>query len=160
MKVVKIIMVLGIVFCLGIQIGYAQESSKKEEIVKAVNWGLEVLETKGKAGFDDIKNFRFGNGEGYLLVLDMNGIMLYHPVLPQLIGNDMTTNQDADGKYFDAEMKAHYVKGESGWEAYQWLNKKSGKIEPKCSYYKPGTMDGNKIVVVGGLYGITADECK
>jgi signal transduction histidine kinase len=160
MRKVKTFLALLVAVCFISSAAFSAELSKRDEIIRAVNYGIQVVETKGKAGFDELKNYRFAGGEGYILVSDYKGIMLFHPVLPQLVGKDMTTIQDSKGKYFHAEMKSKYEKSGSGWTSYWWPNPKTKNIELKCTYYKKATMEGKPVIVEAGLYGISESECR
>jgi len=160
MKMIRTCLALAAAISLFTSAVYSAESSKRDQIINAVNYGVKIIETKGRSGFDDLKTYRFSGGEGYLLISDIKGIMLFHPALPEMLGKDMSTIQDTKGKYFFAEMKSKYEKDGSGWTSYWWPNPKTKNVEHKCTYFKTATMDGKKVVVMGGLYGISEAECK
>jgi hypothetical protein len=133
--------------------------NKKKELTDAVDYGVKVLETKGKAGLDELKPYRFAGGEGYLYVTDMDSIVIMHPVAKELVGKNCTAIKDAKGKYFGAEMKSKAEKDGAGWTSYWWPNAKNNNTpEQKCSYFRAAKMGGQKVVVYGALYGV--DECK
>jgi hypothetical protein len=134
---------------------YAAADPKKE-LIDAVSYGVKVLETKGKAGFDELKAYRFADGSGYLYLTNIDFIVVMHPVAPELLNKDCTAIKDAAGKYFGAEMKGKALKYGQGWTTYSWPNKaKNNTPEPKCSHYKVATLpDGSKIVVYAALFGV------
>jgi signal transduction histidine kinase len=137
------------------------EESRKKMLMDAVDHGVKTLETKGKAGMDELKTYRFADGEGYIYILSMDWVMIMHPVAPELVNKDTTTTKDAKGKYFGAEMKGKAIKYGSGWTSYWWPNPKTNNTpELKCSYYRVTSMDGRKVIVAAGLFGVSETECK
>jgi len=84
----------------------------------------------------------------------MNGINVMHPI-QKLEGKDMSMLQGAKGEFFGAEMKARAEKDGAGWVSYTWENPKTKKVEVKCTYIKTATMDGVKVFVGSGIFGIT-----
>lgn len=128
----------------------------KKELIDAVSYGVKVLETKGKAGFDELKAYRFADGAGYLYLTNMDFIVVMHPVAPELLNKDCTAIKDAAGKFFGAEMKGKALKYGEGWTTYSWPNKAKGNApEPKCSHFKVAKLpDGSKFVVYAALFGV------
>jgi signal transduction histidine kinase len=131
-------------------------SDPKKELIEAVDHSVKVLETKGKAGMDELKSYRFANGEGYVYITNMEFIVIMHPVAPELVNKDCTTIKDAKGKYFGAEMKGKALKYGEGWTTYSWPNKAKGNApEAKCSHYKIAKLpDGSKLIVYAALFGV------
>jgi len=149
MKTVLILCVM-IAFCIP-----AFAKDRRTELIDAVDFAVKTLETKGNAGLAELKMYRFSNGEGYVYVGDTNGYILMHPVAPELLGKDCTAIKDAKGKFFGAEMVAKATKQGSGWTSYWWPNAKKNNIpELKCAFYRVTTMDGKKVIVYAGLYGV------
>ena len=124
------------------------------------NYGVKVIENKGKAALDELKSYRFGDGTGYVYVTDMSAVVLMHPVAPELVGKDCTAIKDAAGKYFGAEMKHKAHKTGSGWASYLWPNPaKNKQPELKCSYFKSANMGGTKVIVYAADFGISEAGC-
>jgi signal transduction histidine kinase len=137
---------------------FAAENRKKE-MTDAVNTAAKILETKGKAGMEELKSFRFAGGEGYVYLTNMDFIVIMHPVAKELVGKDCTAIRDTKGKYFGAEMKSKVLKDGSGWTSYWWPNaKKNNTPELKCSYFRTATMDGQKVAVYAALFDV--GECQ
>lgn len=134
-------------------------SCTKADLIKAVNHAADLINTKGKAALPELKKFRFCGEEGYVFVVQMNGMNVMHPI-QKLEGKDMSMLQGAKGEFFGAEMKAKAEKDGVGWIAYTWENQETKKIETKCSYIKTATMDGVKVFVGAGIFGIPASDCK
>jgi signal transduction histidine kinase len=131
-------------------------SDPRKELIEAVDHAVKVLETKGKAGFDELKAYRFAEGSGYVYLTNMDFIVVMHPVAPELVNKDCTAIKDAAGKYFGAEMKAKALKSGEGWTTYSWPNKAKGNApESKCSHYKVAKLpDGSKFIVYAALFGV------
>jgi len=132
----------------------------KKELIDAVDHGVRVLEAKGKAGMDELKSYRFANGEGYVYITNMDAVVIMHPVSSELMNKDCTTIKDAKGKFFGAEMKGKALKNGEGWTTYSWPNKAKGNaIEVKCSHYKVAKLpDGSKVIVYAALSGVGSCE--
>lgn len=160
MELKKMIVVCLVILAFSATTAFADESRKKE-LTDAVNQAAKVLESKGKAGLDELKPFRFAGGEGYVYVTDMNAVVIMHPVAPELLNKDCTAIKDAKGKFFGAEMKSKAEKSGTGWTSYWWPNpKKNNTPELKCSYFKTANMGGQKVIVYAALFGISEGECQ
>ena len=82
-----------------------------------------------------IKSFRYEEVE-YFWVNDLDGIMLMHPIKPELDGTNVLGIQDPDGKYLFQEMlDVAKVNGE-GNVHYQWPKPGSEAPQPKISFVK------------------------
>lgn len=78
---------------------------------------------------------RFGQ-DNYFWINDFDGVMLMHPLLPQLKGKSLLEDQDEQGKYYMREMlEAARSKGE-GYVEYIWPKPGSLEPAPKISYVK------------------------
>jgi methyl-accepting chemotaxis protein len=82
-----------------------------------------------------VKSVRYGNS-GYFWINDSKGIMIMHPVLPELNGKNLYDMEDAAGKKF---MKAfvHVVNSyNEGFVKYKWPKPDTQKVEDKISFVK------------------------
>jgi signal transduction histidine kinase len=139
---------------------FADDAAKRKVLTDGVDYGVKLIESKGKAALDELKAYRFGDGKGYVYVTDMNAVVLMHPVAPELLNKDCTAIKDAAGKYFGAEMKHKAIKNGSGWTSYMWPNPaKNKQPEPKCSYFKSANMGGTKVIVYAADFGISETGC-
>lgn len=141
-------------------VGKVSAACTKEEVVKAVNHAVGLLEGKGKAAFAELDKFRFCGEEGYVFIYDMKAVCLFHPISSKLVGKDQTMIQDAKGKYLVAEMLNKAKSPGYGWVPYHWLNPKTNTVDPKCTYVKKCKMDGQDVFVAAGVYGIAELDCK
>lgn len=159
MKLGRVILGIIVILALSAPALFADEARRKM-LMDAVDHGVRVLESKGKAGMDELKSYRFAEGEGYLYILNPDWIMLMHPA-KELVNKDTTATKDAKGRFFGAEMKSKAAKSGYGWTSYWWPNpQKNNAPELKCSYYKVANMGGQKVVVAAGLFGVTESECR
>jgi signal transduction histidine kinase len=131
----------------------------RDDLVKAINHATDLINKKGKAALPELKKFKFCGDVGYVFVNDMKGKNLMHPI-QKLEGGDMSNLQGAKGEYFGAEIIAKAEKYGEGWVSYTWQNTVTKKVEIKCTYIKTATLDGMKVIVGGGIFGLSADECK
>ena len=159
MNVAKTLAVLVIIAVLASSQALAGEACVKEDVRKSVEYAADILAAKGVAAFPELEKFRFCDQKGYVWVADMEGVVLMHHI-HKLVGVDQMYIQDPNGKYFNAEMVAKVKKSGAGWVSYRRLNPVSKIIEPKCSYVKATTMDGKKVWVGAGVYGISEATCR
>jgi cytochrome c len=90
---------------------------------------------------------KFQDGDLYVYVIDRNGVMQASggPSF-SLIGRDVSSLKDADGKLIYADIIDRAKGQESGEVEYRWLNWEHGKIERKHAYFR---QDGDVAIVVG-----------
>jgi signal transduction histidine kinase len=131
----------GFVICLlMVSFAHAQAKATKESSValvkKAAAYVKEVGKDKALAEFNNPKG-KFVDGENYLSVYDMKGVVIGHGTNSSLIGKDLVNLKDSQGKLFIQEfIKKADKPGAAGWVDYYWTNPVSKKIEPKSSYFE------------------------
>lgn len=64
----------------------------------------------------------------------MSGVCVAHGARPALIGKNLITLKDQDGKSLVREMRDIAKDQGKGWFDYKWPNPLSSKIEDKASY--------------------------
>jgi signal transduction histidine kinase len=139
---------------------YCGETCTKSDLVKAVNHAAALINEKGKGALPELDKYRFCSKEGYIFVVEFDGKTILQPANPKLVGKDITVLQGAKGEYFGAEMKAKAQNDGEGWVSYVWENPNTKRLEIKCSYIKAATMDGQKVFVGSGIYGVPLSDCK
>ena len=108
-----------------------QECVAKTEAAAAMmkNEGLvaALAETNKKDG-------KFVQGTIYVFTMNLDGVMIAHPMKPNLIGKNMLDFKDAAGKEFFKDFIAVAKDPGSGWVEYMWP--KPGEDDPvaKISY--------------------------
>ncbi len=137
----------------------AAEECGAAAVKKYVDKASAILSAKGEAGFDEIKNLRFCNGQGYIYVTDINGLMLLHPIKPHLQGKSIAAIKDPKGKMFFGEMIEKCKTSGAGWVHYLWPKPGEKKPADKCGYGKKVTAGGKDYIVASGLYDVTEAKC-
>jgi methyl-accepting chemotaxis protein len=102
-----------------------------EEHAAAQGGAVPVSEAQKRAQ-GRISKLRYG-GNDYFLILDMQGVMLMHPVATQLIGKNQIDNKDATGRSLTLDM-INTAKQGGGFVEYSWPRPGSDKPQPKLSY--------------------------
>ncbi len=71
--------------------------------------------------------------DGYFFVYDEFGTNLVHPVLPDLVGENLINLQDSNGNYLIQSLLKKSQSG-GGFHHYLWQKPSTGEIVPKLSY--------------------------
>jgi signal transduction histidine kinase len=156
----RILTTIGLITAFLVTTNVYADTCTKADLSKAVGYTAGLINSKGKAALPELRKYRYCNGLGYVFVVEIDGKIILQPANPQLEGKDITVMQGAKNEYFGAEMKAKAQKYGEGWVSYVWENPKTKGLEIKCSFVKAATMDGKKVFVVSGIYGIPLDDCK
>ncbi|MGL6261850.1 cache domain-containing protein [Vibrio sp. WXL210] len=92
-----------------------QDESEAKAEVKAILTGL-----------------RYG-ADGYFFAYDQNGVNLVHPVMPELVGQNLLSLTDSNG---DSLIEALLFQAQSGggFHQYLWQKPSTGETVPKLSY--------------------------
>jgi len=130
-----------------------------------VNAAVKLFEREGEAAFPKFKDvngeFRFANGEGYIWIHSLSGIMVMHATKPSMEGMPQLDLKDSTGFLFIEAMNQLVQQRGEGWVVYLWAKPGiSKKEELKSSFVKIATNKGRKYVVGCGLYGVTMDQIK
>ncbi len=82
-----------------------------------------------------IEQLRYGDND-YFWINDMTPVMVMHPFTRSLIGEDLSTYKDPNGKFLFLEMVDVVKKGNEGFVDYVWTKNDSDQVAPKTSYVK------------------------
>ncbi len=97
--------------------------------------GGEVDEDIAKAtALQALSHLRY-RGNEYVFVQSTDGILVMHPIRPELIGMDQMAVEDPNGKRFVAEMVEKSKREGSGFGEYQWSREAGGTPLDKLSYF-------------------------
>jgi signal transduction histidine kinase len=158
-----IIPVISLVIFVLAQACFAQPLSLVlvKQKVKAAS---ELIETEGEAAFDKLKDpngeFRFCGGKGYVWVHSLSGVMLMHPVQPDLVGRNMADYQDSEGFLFIVAMNKLVKKYGGGWVVYFWPKPGSRKDSLKGSFVQLVKNSGKDYIVGCGMYEVSKEYIK
>ncbi len=79
-----------------------------------------------------LTKLRYGK-DGYFFAYDTNGLNLVHPILPELVGQNLHELQDSNGDYLIQEL-LHAAQSGGGYHQYLWQKPSSGETVLKLSY--------------------------
>jgi hypothetical protein len=129
-----------------------------------VNAAVELFEKEGGASYAKFKDvngeFRFAEGQGYIWIHSLSGIMVMHSTKPSMEGLSQLDLKDSTGFPFIAAMNQLVEKKGEGWVVYLWAKPGHADEELKSSFVKLATQNGEKYVVGCGLYGVTMEQIK
>jgi len=128
--------VLGIV--LSTNIALASDFGRREEAVAMVKRVQDKFRKEGaEATFKavtDQSTIEFHDRDLYPFIYDLTGLNVAHGARPALVGKNLISLKDQDGKYLIREMITIATTSGSGWIDYKWPNPITNKIEDKSSY--------------------------
>lgn len=130
-------------------VSFAQD--KPADAIAMVDKGLAYMKKNGKDALIkeiNAKNPEFVQGELYLYVRAVDGTVLAHPVNAKLVGKNMITLPDAEGKYFRKEIIDRAKSEGKGWVDYSYNNPVSKVIEKKSTYF---VLNGD-VILESGIY--------
>ena len=120
----------------------APAADKKGTAAEATAMVEKAIAHIKKAGrekaFADFNNPKgpFTDGDLYVVVYDLTGMVLAHGANTKMIGKDVIDLRDSDGKFFVKERVEMMSKSPTakGWQDYKFMNPVSRQIEPKSMY--------------------------
>jgi cytochrome c len=130
---------------------FAFAQDKPADAVAMVDKGLAYMKKNGKEALIkeiNAKNPEFVQGELYLYMRAADGTIVAHPVNAKLIGKNMITLPDAEGKYFRKEIIDRAKAEGKGWVDYSYNNPVSKVIEKKSTYF---VLTGD-VILEAGIY--------
>ena len=141
---------------------YVYEDTR--QLVTLVEEAATLIEQKGDGAFKQfgVKGSKWWIDQYYIFVYAVDGTCLFHPIEPELIGKNLMTLRDMDGKpvvqmLTDIGRKAE--KNASGWVFYLWPDKTQLTPLWKSAYIRKVIGPGNKIYLVGsGVYNIKTER--
>ena len=84
-----------------------------------------------------VKDGEFNKGEYYIFVTEMKDFnLVFHGANAKLVGKNLGSLKDTDGKLFVAEMREVASGPGEGWVDYKWPNPATGKIAQKHTFVK------------------------
>jgi signal transduction histidine kinase len=112
-------------------ISYIQKNSK-DDLIKEIN----------------NKNPEFINGGIYLYIRAMDGTTLAHPINPKLVGKNLITLPDGNGKLFRKEIVELAKTKGKGWVDYRFNNPVTKEMENKSTYI----VRSGDVILEAGIY--------
>lgn len=117
----------------------AGEFGTADEAVAMVHKAVAMFKDSGRqktiAEANDPKG-RFVDRDLYVVIHDMTGKALANPVLPRMVGMDLSALKDVDGKAFIKERLDTLKTRNSGWIDFKWPNSVTKHIEKRSVYFE------------------------
>ena len=117
----------------------AGEHGSGDEATAMVKKAVAMVKEKGKDAFlaavPDAKG-PFIDRDLYLSVYDFNGVVLAHGVNPKLVGKNVITLNDSDGKLFIKDIVQQAKAAGKGHEDYKWPNPQTKEYQAKTVYFE------------------------
>jgi len=97
----------------------------------------------------------------YLFAYDLNGTCLFHPMIPEIVGKDLSDMKDLSGKPVIQEITR--IAGAdgpgSGWVHYLWAEGEEISPRWKSSYITRVILpEGDTIALGSGIYGLKTEK--
>jgi len=143
-------------------VSYAYQDNR--QLVRLVEEAAALVESRGTAAFPTfaIKGSKWFNDENYLFVYGERGTNVFHPIEPELQGQDLSALKDMEGRPVVALLMAIASKPEpdaSGWIFYLWEGPWHRRPLWKGSYVRKAIAPDGKVYLVGsGLYNIKVEK--
>jgi len=118
---------------------FAADHGTPEEAKNMVKKAVLFAKANGKDVFlAEVSNSkgRFVDRDLYISVYDVNGIVLAHGVNPKLIGKDVSTLNDVDGKFFIKDILYQAKANGKGSTDYKWPHPETKQYQAKSAYYE------------------------
>jgi cytochrome c len=116
----------------------ASDFGTREEAVAMVKRVQEKFSKDGPEStfkaVNDQSTKEFHDRDLYPFIYDVSGLNVAHGARPALVGKNLISLKDQDGKYLIKEMIGIATTVGSGWIDYKWPNPITNKIEDKSSY--------------------------
>jgi len=130
----------------------ADGGATEKEAVAMVKKGVAAVKAgpreKAFADITDKANPNFRDRDLYLVVYELDGVVLAHGANAKFVGRNMIDLKDIDGKAFVKErVEMAKAKG-TFWQDYKFTNPETKKVEPKSMYCE--RLDD--VAVCGGIY--------
>ncbi len=141
---------------------YAYEDTKR--LVALVQDAASLIEKKGRDAFKEfsIRGSKWLTDKHYLFVYDAGGTCVFHPVQPDLMGQNLKHFKDMEGKAVIAlivDVGKKPRPDASGWVFYLWEGPHHTYPVRKGSYIRKALAPDGKIYLVGsGLYNMKIEE--
>jgi signal transduction histidine kinase len=130
----------------------AQESrASRAEAEKMVRKGVEFLKKNGKekaAAEFTAPSRTFADRDLYLVIYDLNGLVVAHGQNAKQVGKALIGLKDPDGKLFVKERVELAKSAGRFWQDYKFTDPLTKKVLPKQMYCE---REGD-VVVCGGVY--------
>src|SRR5262245_19723935 len=133
-------------------------------LVALVEEAAALLERKGEQAFQDFgqKDSKWFNEDNYFFVYAPDGTCLFHPITPELVGQNAMSLHDINGKpiiRLITDIGRKPEKDASGWVFYLWQNQTQLTPSWKSTYVRKVVRPDGRIYVIGsGSFTIRVEK--
>ncbi len=130
------------------------QSEEAKQTMALVDQAASLLQSKGTEAFTEFrkKDSKWLKDDTYIFVFKMNGIELFHPIKPDLVGTNIIELKDVNGKaYVQETIETAKTQG-SGWIDYMLPKPGESKPSKKISYFKKVKVGEETFIVGSGFY--------
>jgi hypothetical protein len=135
-----------------------------KQLVRLVEKAASLIESRGTEAFlaFALKGSEWLDDERYMFVYDDRGIVAFHPIELELVGQDLSRFRDIEGRPVIAEMMEIGRRPEpdaSGWVFYLWEGPWHTRPQWKGSYVRKAVSPDGRVFLVGsGLYNVKIEK--
>ncbi|KAB2914310.1 MAG: histidine kinase [Hyphomicrobiaceae bacterium] len=120
---------------LMIGVAHAFEMGTRDEAVVMVQRVQERFRSAGEeATFKAVNIKEFNDHDLYPFICDFSGVVVGNGGFPALVGKNLISLRDQDGRHLTQEMISIAKGPGSGWITYKWPNPQTRKMEEKSAY--------------------------
>lgn len=140
--------------------GVYNDRMEKAFVVDAVTNAVKLIERKGQAAFDLLRDPTgpFVAKDAYVFVFDRDGIELVNPAFPYLEGRDILDLKDARGGYPIRDIVHAVETRGSGWIDYLWPKPGDSVGTRKSAYVSTARLQDKTLIVGCGVYLAEAEK--
>ncbi len=135
-----------------------------KDLVVLVEDAATLIERKGEQAYKDFaqKDSKWLNDEYYIFVYALDGTCLFHPVTPELVGQNAINLRDMNGKpiiQLITDVGRKPEKDAHGWVFYLWQNQTQLTPSWKSAYIRKVVAPNGQTYVIGsGSYNIKVEK--
>ena len=135
-----------------------------QNLVSLVEDAASLIETKGDEAFKEFsrKDSKWLNADYYLFAYTLDGTTVFHPLRPELVGQNVMDLKDMNGKQIIRQITnigRRPAKDASGWVFYLWEDQTQLTPTWKAAYIRKVVTPDLKTYVVGsGSYSIKVEK--
>jgi signal transduction histidine kinase len=135
-----------------------------QNLVSLVEDAAGLIETKGDEAFKEFakKDSKWFNGDYYLFAYTIDGTTVFHPLRPDLVGQNVMDLKDMNGKQIIRQITdigRQPASDASGWVFYLWEDRTQITPTWKAAYIRKVVTPDRKTYVVGsGSYNIKMEK--
>lgn len=129
----------------------AGQHASRDDAVAFVKKAIAYLKQNGKDKALQEFNLpkgQFIDGELYIVVIDMNGMLLADGTKPRLVGKSLLDIKDVNGKPFVREEVDLAKSKGKGWIDFEWVNPVTKAMEQRSTYFERV----DNLIVLTGVY--------